>query len=162
MITGSPREWRNRSPPFQVQPDSGIVFCDQNGFRMPKYVLLPLIRAVEHTEVDFDWFSVDFVTDRNALRKLLRWLGSTKTNECKDFRIDTQLAGNGTVLFNRWDKRYRESIGGGGYSTYGFNFEVATTTQPSYCQDSTGHHRIVAYVCAHLRLQTIITNTQIG
>lgn len=119
---------------------------------MPKYVLLPLIRAVEHTEVDFDWSSMDFVTDRNALRKLLRWLGSTKYNECKDFRIDTQLAGNGTVLFNRWDKRYRESFEGAAYSTYGHNFEKATTTQASYCQDSTGHHRIVTYVCTQLIL----------
>ena len=119
---------------------------------MPKYVLLPLIRAVEHTEVDFDWSSMDFVTDRNALRKLLRWLGSTRYNECKDFRIDMQLAGNGTVLFNRWDKRYRESFEGAAYSTYGYNFEKATTTQASYCQDSTGHHRIVTYVCTQLIL----------
>lgn len=129
---------------------------------MPKYVLLPLIRAVEYTEVDFDWSSVEFVTDRNALRKILRWLGSTKNSECKDFRIDTQLAGNGTVLFNRWDKRYRESFGGAGYSTYGFNFEKATTTESSDCQDSTGHHRIVTYVCSQLRLQTSVSNAQIG
>lgn len=139
--------WSNRATPFQVQPDSGIILSDQDGYRMPKYGLLPLLRAVEHIEAGFDWSSVDFVTDRNNLRKLLRWIGSSKARECKDFRIDTQLAGNGSVLFNRWDKRTKESYGGAKFSTYGYNFETATTTPAAEFQNITnGHHRIVAYV----------------
>ena len=49
--------------------------------------------------IQIDWPSVDFITDRNALRKLLRW-GSGVSG--KDFRIDLELAGERTVFLNRW------------------------------------------------------------
>jgi hypothetical protein len=92
-----------------------------------------------------DWPSIDFVTDRNGLRKLLRWInGSTGTT--KDFRIDMQLAGKNTVLFNRWEKRNRESLSGRPYDSFGFGFEKATTTPAVGCEKSTGYHRIVKYV----------------
>jgi len=94
-------------------------------------------------DVNFEWSGVDFVTDRNGLRKLLRWIG---TPDAKEFRIDTQLAGKGTVLFNRWEKRTRESVENRNYSTYGFSFERASTKHAHGCEDSTGYHRIVKYV----------------
>jgi len=93
--------------------------------------------------VDFDWPKIDFVTDRNGLRKLLRWIGRPHP---KEFRIDTQLAGEHTVLFNRWEKRTRETLGNTGYSTYGFSFEKESTESAPGCEDSTGYHRIVKYV----------------
>jgi len=142
IVPGSPPEWRNEATPYKVKPDSGVVFVDQNGFRLPNAILLPLIRAVEIVNIDFDWSTVDFVTDRNGLRKLLRWIG---TPDPKEFRIDTQLAGTHTVLFNRWEKRTRETIGDKIYSTYGFSFEKASTQPAPGCEDSTGHHRIVKY-----------------
>lgn len=111
---------------------------------MPKDILLPLIVAVEKkAEVDgedFDWASTDFVTDRNNLRKLLRWIGGGSPS---DFRIDIQLAGKHTVLLNRWENRYKEEMSG---MTFGFNFEKASTHHAKGCRDSTGHHRIVQYV----------------
>jgi hypothetical protein len=127
-----------------VEADSGVIFSDQNGFRSPDAILLPLIRAVDMNYVDFDWSSVDFVTDRNGLRKLLRWI---RTSDPKEFRIDTQLAGKHTVLFNRWEKRTRESFDDRPYSTYGFSFEKASTKPAQGCEESTGYHRIVKYVC---------------
>jgi hypothetical protein len=143
-VVGSPREWLDKPMPYQVHADDGVSFCDQNGFRCPSAVLLPLFTAVERTaEADgkaFDWSSVDFVTDRNGLRKLLRWISGTAS---KDFRIDMQLAGERTILFNRWEKRTREQMDG---NTYGFNFETASTRPTSGCEHSTGHHRIVRYV----------------
>jgi hypothetical protein len=128
--------------PYQVARDSGVVFVDQNGFRFPNAILLPLIQAVEMTDVDFDWSTVDFVTDRNGLRKLLRWI---RKPDAKEFRIDTQLAGKHTVLFNRWEKRTRETLGQT-YSTYGFSFEKASTEPAPGCEESTGYHRVVKYV----------------
>lgn len=111
---------------------------------MPRAVLLPLITAVnKRTEgkVDkFDWASVDFVTDRNGLRKLLRWIGG---QDVRDFRIDLQLAGEKTILCNRWEKRNRETFNG---RTFGFSFEKASTEAAPGCRGSTGHHRIVTYV----------------
>ena len=143
----------NRTLPFTIPPDTGISFVDQNGYRIPRAILLPLITAVnkraEDLEDKFDWASVDFVTDRNGLRKLLRWVGGT---EVRDFRIDLQLAGQKTVLFNRWEKRTRETTSG---RTFGISFEKASTEAAPGCRDSTGHHRIVTYVCLYCFLPLI-------
>ncbi|KAJ7618833.1 hypothetical protein DFH06DRAFT_1011842 [Mycena polygramma] len=147
IVPGSPPEWQNKATPYQVPADTGIFFSDQNGFRMPSTVLLPLITAVDKMHetsgsgTAFDWCAekVDFVTDRNGLRKLLRWADGTAAE--KDFRIDTQLAGN-TVLLNRWETRTRVSYSG--YS-YGYNFEKASTDPALGCEESTGHHRVIKY-----------------
>ncbi|KAG6845626.1 hypothetical protein H0H87_006679 [Tephrocybe sp. NHM501043] len=148
IVPGSPRQWVNRAPPYQVHADDGIQFKDQNGFRCPNSVLLPLITAVNRmstlSEEVFDWASMDFITDRNNLRKLLRWINCTGN----DFRIDAQLAGK-TVLFNRWENRYQEQMSG---KTFGFNFETASTKAAVGCEGSTGHHRIVQYDLNGLKL----------
>lgn len=119
---------------------------------MGKQPLLPLIQAVEtmstdHSRQKVDWPSVDFVTDRNGLRKLLRWVtaSSAATGKSNDFRIDTQLAGDKTVLLSRWEKVTKERGGNAGQS-YGFNFEKAATAAASGCEAATGHHRIITYV----------------
>ncbi|KAJ7250684.1 hypothetical protein C8J57DRAFT_1521090 [Mycena rebaudengoi] len=67
IVPGSPPEWKSKATPF----------VDQNGFRMPSAMLAPLLIDVDKTsEVAgtsaFDWSEIDFVTDRNGLRKLLR------------------------------------------------------------------------------------------
>lgn len=134
---------------------------DQNGHRFPSAVLLPLITAVERkSELDdkpFDWASVDFVTDRNGLRKLLRWIGGSAE---KDFRIDMQLAGTSTVLLNRWEVRTSEQMSG---YTFGFNFEKASTKPAPGCEKSTGHHRIVKYVsCLYFRVFTRLDTSLTG
>ncbi|KAJ7505929.1 hypothetical protein B0H11DRAFT_361862 [Mycena galericulata] len=149
IVPGSPPEWQNKATPYQVPADIGHFFIDQNGFRMPSAVLLPLVIAVDKTHeasgapAAFDWAGhFDFVTDRNGLRKLLRWIdGAGADPPPKDFRIDMQLAGR-TVLLNRWEKRTRENYSG---YTYGFNFEKASTDPALGCEESTGHHRIVSY-----------------
>ena len=130
--------------PYTVEVDTDIYFVDQNGFRMPSAPLLPLfksadIMAMDNDQPDMDWSSVDFVTDRNGLKKLLRWING---NDKGEFRIDMQLAGRRTVLFDRWEKRTRELPG----QTYGYNFEKVSTTPAPGCELGTGHHRIVTYV----------------
>ncbi|KAF8194433.1 hypothetical protein K438DRAFT_1919159 [Mycena galopus ATCC 62051] len=147
MVPGSPPEWQNKATPYQVPADTGMFFVDQNGFRMPSAVLFPIIMAVDKMQEAsdspgaFDWCGekIDFVTDRNGLRKLLRWVDGT--GAAKNFRIDTQLAGN-TVLLNRWEAQTRVNYSG---YTYGFNFEKASTDPALGCEKSTGHHRIVKY-----------------
>ncbi|KAJ6555034.1 hypothetical protein DFH09DRAFT_577992 [Mycena vulgaris] len=151
IVPGSPAEWQNKAPPYVVPADVGLFFVDQNGFRMPLAVLLPLITAVDlvneasGSPAAFDWAAgYDFVTDRNGLRKLMRWIDAAGGNAeavPRDFRIDMQLAGR-TVLLNRWEKRTRENFSG--YS-FGFNFEKASTDPAPGCEESTGHHRIVKY-----------------
>jgi len=111
--------------------------------------LLPLLKAVDAktledpSQPEIDWPSIDFVTDRNGLRKLLRWI-NPPPDGTKDFRIDMQLAGKHTILFSRWEKRHREESKSW---TYGLNFEKASTTPAEGCTRSTGYHRIVKYVC---------------
>ncbi|KAF5334176.1 hypothetical protein D9758_014825 [Tetrapyrgos nigripes] len=141
IVPGSPPIWRNRPTPYQVAVDSGLVFVDQNGHWMGSHTLLPLVAAVdayaeEQGNPPFEWKSVDIVTDRNGLRKLLRWIGDTK----KEFRIDLQLAGR-TVLLNRWEKKTQERA----HTNYGHNFEKESTQPAKGCEESTGHHRIVCY-----------------
>lgn len=113
--------------------------------------LLPLVRAVQDvesqsgtkTEDAFDWSSVDFVTDRNGLRKLLRWIIAGPADPPGDFRIDMQLAGSKTVLMNRWEHLTKEQSGT--RRSYGHNFEELMTVPSPGCEKGTGHHRIIAY-----------------
>ncbi|KAM5536861.1 hypothetical protein V8D89_009408, partial [Ganoderma adspersum] len=84
IVPGSPREWLNRALPFQVSFDSGIRMFHEDAYYMAnESTLIPLFRAVdtmapatgsEPTAGAIDWAAVDFVTDRNNLRKLLRWV----------------------------------------------------------------------------------------
>ena len=116
--------------------------------RFPMYPSLAWFRAVEAMSpsghAPIDWSTVDIVTDRNALRKLLRW---TRELKCDDFRIDTQVAGGRTVLFNHWaetlwrrtDKRF---------PGYGRSFEhESTRTAPGLGSLKVAeHYRIIQYV----------------
>lgn len=132
-----------------VPRDSGHDFIDQNGHRMNRrFTLLPLIEAVQTVTArkkvapKFDWSSVDFVTDRTGLRKLVAWANS----KSDDWRIDTQLAGDKTILINAWSSVTKQSSGQS--ESYGFNFEKACTHPAPGCESGTGHHRIVTYVRA--------------
>ncbi|SJL11902.1 uncharacterized protein ARMOST_15316 [Armillaria ostoyae] len=149
LVPGSPRIWRNKPTPFTIRPDSGNHFCDQNGYRLPNTPLLPILVAIDEmaarAEIPIDWPSVDFITDRNGLRKLLDWVGGTK----QSFRIDLQLAGTKTVLCNRWEPKARLKVFGG----YGYNFEDTMTHAAPGCErSSAGHHRIVTYDLAGLKM----------
>ncbi|RPD56654.1 hypothetical protein L227DRAFT_595062 [Lentinus tigrinus ALCF2SS1-6] len=154
IVPGSPPEWRNRAFPYRVRYDTGARWVDQNSFRMAgSSCLLPLLRAVDvvcedNADTSFDWSTVDIVTDRNGLRKLMRWLlysgAESAAEPLKEFRIDLQLGGKKTVLMHRWEKRTRE-IATPPRSGCGINFERESTTPAKGCERSTGHHRIVQY-----------------
>ena len=84
LSTGSPRAWLDRPLPITVRFDNGIRMFHEDAFHMgAESTLLPLFRTVDAlhsgdstapTEDIIDWPDVDFVTDRNNLRKLLRWV----------------------------------------------------------------------------------------
>ena len=149
---GSPRVWAEKPLPITVPVDHGYNFVDQNGHRMGSRTFLPLIRAVQDVESQsgteekdkFDWSSADFVTDRNGLRKLLRWIDTPSGDPPKDFRIDMELAGLKTVLLNRWEQITKEEPGT--RRSYGFNFEETMSLPSPGCERGTSHHRIVTYV----------------
>ncbi|KAI0775565.1 hypothetical protein BD413DRAFT_278470 [Trametes elegans] len=160
IVPGSPRIWTERQLPYRVPSDTGIRMVDQNGFRMGSAsTLLPLFRAVdlvaeENADTTLDWRDVDIVTDRNGLRKLMRWLrhsGHEWDEPLKEFRIDLQLGGEKTVLMHRWEKRTRE-MAKPPKSGCGLNFERLTTSPAPGCERGTGHHRIVRYEMGGLNL----------
>ena len=131
--------------PMVVPRDSGEDFIDQNGHRMKKLTLLPLIKAVQDltdqgATPKFDWPSVDFVTDRSHLQKLLAW---TRSGSDK-WRIDTELAGTKTVLLSSNGPVTKTT--GGRSTSYGFKFEEASTYPVPGLENEPSHHRIIAYV----------------
>jgi hypothetical protein len=121
---------------------------DQNGARMPTAPLVPLFKAVDYmstidaNHVPVDWPSVDLVTDRNGLRKLLRWVVSNG-RRTKDWRIDVQLAGTKTMIFSRRETSAKRVADG---SSYGKSFEKMFSTPAPGCEKSSGHHRIISFV----------------
>lgn len=148
---GSPTYWRDRPFPYQVPMDTQEQFVDQAGDRMGSQPLYPLIRAVDlMTEArgeEFDWGTVDFVADRNSLRKLLSWVQGKAG--AKAFKIATQLAGKHTVLLSRWEARTREAVG-----HWPINFQRESTHKAPGCENipTISHHRVVRYV-RHFFLQ---------
>ncbi|KAL8284162.1 hypothetical protein RQP46_004911 [Phenoliferia psychrophenolica] len=112
-----------------------------NAYRVPTSPLSPLFVAVKQMQPDFEFKNLDIVTDRNNLRKLLRWAAGVAD---KDVRIDVEQVGQ-TLLFTRWESRSTDSAGSG----YGHNFEVGMTKVAESCKGHggrvTGHHRIVSF-----------------
>lgn len=118
---------------------------DQNAYRNPKYPLEPLFRALFTVNSDFDLASIDLVTDRNNLRKLLRFISN---EDDKPFIIAVQRLGT-TTLFTRTEERTSEYVTS--FRGFGHEFEKAYTKWPSGMENSTGHHRIVKYRFGGLR-----------
>jgi hypothetical protein len=140
--------WIGHDLPFTLQPDDGSNFVNQNGARMPEYPWLPLLAAadaIHDKKAPVDWPTVDVVTDRNGLRKLLRWLNPSEAREARDFRIDVELIGAKTIVLGRWERRTHDTPS---TRTFGFAFEAATSRAAPGCPNS-GHHRAITYVRCH-------------
>lgn len=90
---------------------------------------------------DFDMKPIGLTTDRNSLRKLLRFV-SGKVPE--NWRIDVDIIED-TMFFTRWEESKFQIIAGRFQSGYGHEFEKAFLRYDSKLQESSGHHRIVRY-----------------
>ncbi|KAI1772319.1 hypothetical protein F4818DRAFT_183195 [Hypoxylon cercidicola] len=142
-IPGSPPVW---SPPRITQPlkkDSGLIYIAQNAARHPSSPLEPLFRALYTTNPSFDIRSIDVVSDRNNIRKLLSFInpGSSR-NPLEEFTIEVEVTGK-TALFSRTETKTQEFIGLHEFRGFGHEFEKAYTTEK--IEGSTGHHRIISY-----------------
>ncbi|KAH9971999.1 hypothetical protein BGW80DRAFT_1317515 [Lactifluus volemus] len=151
VVPGSPAQWTVQALPFTLQPDNGTSIIDQNGARSPEHPMLPLFTAadaIHGKEAPVDWPNVDMITDRNGLRKLLRWLNLAPGKEVRDFRIDVELVGTKTVILNRWESRTHEPFNG---RNFGIGFEQAMTRPAPGCPRS-GHHRVITYDMHDLKM----------
>lgn len=120
-----------------MTPDSGMVYIDQNAARSPRYPLEPLFRALQAQSPDFELRDIDLVTDRNNIRKLLRFVQGSSSDS---FEIRVEIAGNKTALFTRVENKTTDTIRG--FRGFGHSFEKTYTKG---LPGSTGHHRIVHY-----------------
>ena len=87
--------------------------------------------------------SVDVVTDRNNIQKLLSFVdpGTTK-NRAEDFAIKVEVVSE-TALFSHKEKEVRQYIAPSEFQGHGHEFKKAYTK--SQIQGSTRHYRIAAY-----------------
>jgi hypothetical protein len=141
---GSPRLWQNPRLPLRVPADSGTVFVDQNAAHCDNLntsTLTPLFLAVDKALPAFDYAALDLVSNRNNMRKLLRWAGGTME---KAFRIDVELVGTKTMVFLRCEENTTETIAPGQFRGFGDTFKQAVTS--TIVLNATGHHRAITYV----------------
>ncbi|KAK7177458.1 geranylgeranyl pyrophosphate synthetase [Paraphaeosphaeria sporulosa] len=91
-VPGMPPLWVPLEGSRQLKKDSGLVFIDQNADRHPSYPLEPLFRALYLTDPNFEIGSVDVVTDRNNIRKLLRFVKpDSARNGLEPFTIKVEM-----------------------------------------------------------------------
>jgi hypothetical protein len=142
-VPGSPPLWSAPKAPQQVKKDSGLIYIAQNAARHPDSPLEPIFRALYVADPSFDIRSIDVVTDRNNIRKLLSFINpGSATYGLETFTINVEVAKN-TAIFSRTETATHEFIGLHDFRGFGHEFEkVYTINQIS---GSTGHHRIISY-----------------
>lgn len=142
-VPGSPAQWSASQGPRQIKKDSGLVYVAQNAARHPDSPLEPLFRSLYIEHPSFDINSIDVVTDRNNIRKLLSFINPTLTKNGLDpFTIQVEMTAR-TAIFCREETATYEVIGPGEFRGFGHEFEKASTI--TQVKGSTGHHRIVSY-----------------
>ena len=142
-VPGSPALWSAEGVSPHLKKDSGLIYIAQNAARHPASPLEPLFRALYVTHPSFDICSIDVVTDRNNIRKLLSFVDpSSARNGLEEFTINIEVTKN-TAIFCRDEAKTMEYIGPHEFRGYGHEFEKAYTV--TQVRGSTGHHRIISY-----------------
>ncbi|KAL4724372.1 hypothetical protein ACLX1H_008986 [Fusarium chlamydosporum] len=142
-VPGSPPLWSAPKTSKQLQKDKGLYYINQNQARHPDSPLEPLFRALYLTNPSFDISSVDVVTDRNNFRKLLAFINPCLApGDLEPFAIGVEVIGT-TALFRRDETAVTRVIGENDFRGFGHEFEKEFTIQQ--INNSTGHHRIIAY-----------------
>ncbi|EEA26157.1 conserved hypothetical protein [Talaromyces marneffei ATCC 18224] len=149
-VPGSPALWSPPKTPQRVAKDSGLIYSAQNAARHPESPLEPLFRSLHITNPSFDFQSVDLVTDRNNIRKLLSFINpSLSKNGLEPFTIKVEVIKD-IAVFCRSEAEVSRFIGPHEFVGYGHEFEKAYTIDQ--CTDSTGHHRFISYQFGGLKL----------
>lgn len=134
---GSPPLWSPSAGPLKLEPDSGRVYVDQNAARVPTAPLEPLFSALFAQNPQFEMGSVDMITDRNNIRKLLRFLDGSSSDS---FQMHVEIVDGRRALFTRMDNETTAVISG--FQGYGRNFEKACTKKAT---EASGYYRITKF-----------------
>jgi hypothetical protein len=142
-VPGCPPLWSALRVPKRLKKDSGLIYIAQNAARHPDSPLEPLFRALYITNPLYNIRSVDIITDRNNIRKLLSFInpGSTR-NGLGTFTINIEITKN-TAIFCRKEAATHEFIRPQEFRDHSHEFEKANTT--NQISSSTGHYRIISY-----------------
>ncbi|CAI6090541.1 unnamed protein product [Clonostachys chloroleuca] len=142
-VPGSPPLWTPPKTPKKIPQDSGFVYISQNAARHPDSPLEPLFRSLFHTNPTFDISSVDVITDRNNIRKLLYFVNPKLDKYgAEPFAIKAEVVGK-TIIFSREEAATYEIIQPNEFRGFGHNFEKLYTS--TEIAGSTGHHRVISY-----------------
>lgn len=149
-VPGCPSTWRGATASRRLPRDSGHVYIAQNTARHPDSPLEPLFRALYIEQPEFDISSVDVVSDRNNIRKLLSFVDPKASKYGPEPFTMTVEAVDRTVLFGREEPKVEEYIGKNEFRGFGHEFEKAYTV--NQIRGSTGHHRIISYHFNQLKM----------
>lgn len=106
---------------------------DMNRLYLPDYPMEPIFRSISFCSPNFDYSKINFITDRNNLRKLF---GLVDNSVGESFIIDLQKIGN-FILMIRREQHSRITS-----NSYGEDFErIATISKDDY----NGHRIISSY-----------------
>jgi hypothetical protein len=99
------------------------TLIDQVSHRTPSPPFEPFFKSLLTMHPNFNMKPISLVTDRNSLRKLLKF-ASGKFD--RSWRIDVDMVED-TMLFTRWEVNAVQIITGSYNSGYGHEFEKAFT-----------------------------------
>lgn len=133
-VPGSPAIWSAPGVFRRLKKDSGLVYIAQNAARHPESPLEPLFRALYITNPSFDIRSIDVVTDRNNIRKLLSFIDpSSTTNGLEAFTMIIEVTQD-TAIFCRDEIKTLEYIGPQDFRGFGHEFRESIYQCPDQQQ----------------------------
>ncbi|KAG5930805.1 hypothetical protein E4U53_002111 [Claviceps sorghi] len=142
-VPGSPPYW---SPPqvcLPLQKDTGLFHIAENTVRLPATPMEPLFRALYTTKPSFDVRSIDVISERHTIRKLLAFINPGSGRDTGEaFALELELIGD-TLLLCRQETCGTEYIKPDEFRGYGHEFEKVYTT--SQIAGSTSHYRVISY-----------------
>ena len=146
----------------ELMPDIGRRYKDQNAGRWPTSPMEPAIRAVVHLQPNFEFSSLEIITDRYALACLLQ-LAVRLNNPIKEpdgkknkendrngnFNFSAQVV-DGTVIFVPNDRQTVEEIKL--FRGFPLDFKKKYFEYPEDLQDTVSHQRIITYRLGDLKI----------
>ncbi|KAL1795342.1 hypothetical protein ACET3X_007158 [Alternaria dauci] len=138
VVPGKPPQWTPLQTPSPLREDNGQYFRDPNAAMYPEYPMAPVVRAIMHTNPEFDSASADLFACGSTLGNLLRFARGID----KAFRFNIEVVGE-TVFFVRKENDPKEVIKD--VRGYGHTFPEAYTTWEQSVKGSETHQRIIRY-----------------
>ncbi|EED22042.1 short-chain dehydrogenase, putative [Talaromyces stipitatus ATCC 10500] len=144
-VPGSPELWFPSSAPQQVPKDSGLIYSAQNTARHPDSPLKSLFRSLHITHPSFDIRSVDLVTDRRNIRKLLSYINpNLGRNGRESLTINVEIIRSAAV-FCRSETEPSPSIGAHEFIGFRHEFEKAYTSNQNLSYKLSNLQLVIRY-----------------